>query len=140
VEKPKVVWITKRIPWIRGRPLYVAQYFCNAPSCSVATEGRVKGSAAAGVRSQPLTSSAKAGAKGKKKQVLVGRGKTTIAGGGSGKIYLRLNKTGAAVLEKRGKATINLSLTTPIPGQAGKVSESHVIHVYLKKKKKKPHH
>jgi Tol biopolymer transport system component len=139
-EKPKVVWITKRIPWIRGRPLFVAHYFCGAPGCSVTTQGTVKGSVAAGVRSQPATSSAKAGPKGKKKRVLVGRGKTTIPPGATGKIYLRLNKTGAAILEKRGKATIQLSLKATIPGQAGKVSESHLIHVYLKKKKKKKPH
>jgi hypothetical protein len=100
----------------------------------------MKGSVAAGVFSQPATSSAKARPKGKKKQVLVGRGKTKIPAGETGKVFLRLNKTGAAVLEKRGKATINVTLTTTIPGQAGKVSESHPIHVYLKKKKKKKQH
>ena len=134
-EKPKVVWITKRIPWTPGQPIFVASYFCDAPSCSVWTEGKMKGSVVAGLNFRPGTGAARA----KPKLVLVGRGKTKIPGGETRKIKLRLNKAGAAVLKKRGKATIKVTLTAKIAGQAKKVTESHSIRVYLKKAKKPKH-
>ncbi len=137
--KPKVVWITKRIPWTPGRPLFVAIYSCSAPRCSVATDGKMKGSVAAGVRPRPAIGAARAKPKGKKKPklVIVGRGKTQIPAGATRKIKLRLNKVGAAVLKKRGKATIKVTLTAKIAGQAKKVTNSHSIRVYLKKQKSK---
>jgi Tol biopolymer transport system component len=135
-EKPKVVWITKRIPWTPGRPIFVASYACGGPSCSVSTEGKMKGSVTAGLRFRPGTGAARTKPKSKKKLVLVGRGKTTIPAGETGRIELRINRTGAAVLKKRGKATIQVTLTATIAGQAGKVTESHPVRVYLKKAKK----
>ena len=131
-EKPKVVWITKRIPWTPGRPIFVASYFCDAPSCSVTTEGKMKGSAVAGLNFRPGTGAARA----RPKLVLVGRSKTTIPAGATRKIKFRLNKVGVAVLKQRGKATIKVTLTAKIAGQAGKVTESHSIRVYLKKANK----
>ena len=136
-----MVWITKRIPWTPGRPIFVAVYGCGGPSCSVATEGKMKGSMAAGLTFRPATGAALAKPKGTKKPrkpkkpILVGRGETKIPAGETREIYLRLNKTGAAVLKKRGKATIQVTLTATIAGQAEKVTESHSIQVYLKKKK-----
>lgn len=136
--KPKVVWITKRIPWQPGRPIIVASYFCDAPSCSVSTEGKMKSSRAAGLTVRPWTGSARAKSK-KPKLVLVGSGKTTVPGGATRKIKLRLNKVGAAVLKKRGTAKIRVALTVKIAGQATKETESHSIVVYLKKAKKPKH-
>ncbi len=140
-EKPKVVWFTKRIPWSPGAPLYVAKVFCNAPTCSVSTAGKMKGSMAAGITFfQPQGSAARAKPKGKKpKLIVVGRSTTKILGGKSRKIGFRFNKTGAAVLLKRGKATIKVTITTKSAGQAKKVTNSHTIHVYLKKAKKPKH-
>ena len=140
-EKPKVVWITKRIPWTPGQPMFVASYFCNAPSCAVSTEGKMKSSMVAGLNFRPGTAAArvKPADKKKPKQVLVGRGTTKIPGGKSRKIKLLLNKTGAAVLEKRGSATINVTITSKLAGQAKKVTNSHAIRVYLKKAKKPKH-
>ncbi len=134
-EKPKVVWITKRIPWTPGRPIIVASYFCDAPSCSVSTEGKMKSSRAAGLNIRPLTAAARA----RPKLVLVGRSKTVIPAGATRKIKLRLNKAGAAVLKQRGKATIKVTLTAKIAGQAEKVTESHSIRLYLKKANKPKH-
>lgn len=140
-EKPKVVWITKRIPWTAGRPLYVAKYFCAAPSCSVTTEGKMKGAVVAGLPFRPATGTALAKPKSKRtpKRVLVGRSKTRIPGGATRRIKFSLNKTGAAVLKKRGKATIQVTITAKIAGQAKKVTKSHTIHVYLKKAGKPKH-
>jgi len=139
VEKPKVVWITKRIFWSPGRPLYVAVYYCNAPRCAVSTDGKAKGWMAAGLRFRP-TANALAGPKrGKKKPpkwVAVGKGKTDIPGGETRKVALRLNKTGVALLKQRGKATITVRIKARIDGEAGVVTNSHTIHVVLKKKKK----
>jgi len=138
-EKPKVVWITKRIPWTPGRPIFVAIYGCGGPSCSVTTEGKMKGSVTAGLNFRPGTGTARAKPKSKKKLVLVGRGETKIPAGETREIKLRINKTGAAVLKKRGKATIKVTLTATIAGQAGKVTESHSIRVYLKRTQKPKH-
>ncbi|MFL5833465.1 MAG: hypothetical protein ACJ76B_05755 [Solirubrobacterales bacterium] len=140
-EKPKVVWITKRIFWGPGRPLYVLNVFCGAPSCGVNTTGVTKGAVAAGLRFRPATASALAGTQpGKKKKppkwVAVGKGKTSIPGGETRKVALRLNKTGAALLKQRGKATIKVTVKIRSEGEAGVVTSSHTIHVVLKKKKK----
>ena len=129
-EKPKVVWITKRIPWTPGQPIIVASYFCDAPTCSVSTEGKMKGSVVAGLTFRP------GAARPKPKLVLVGRGKTKVHAGAPRKIKLSLNKTGAAVLKKLGKATIEVTLTSKITGRAKKVTQSHRIRVFLKKASK----
>jgi Tol biopolymer transport system component len=137
-EKPKVVWITKRIFWSPGRPLYVASVFCGAPHCAVSSEGKAKGVVTAGLRFRPAAG-ALAKPKGKKKPpklVLVGKGKTQIPGGATRRIAMRLNKTGVALLKQRGKATIKVTLKTRIDGQAGVTTSSHTIHVVFKKKKK----
>ncbi len=139
-EKPKVVWITKRIFWSPGRPLYVASYFCNAPKCSTSTEGKMKGAVVAGLRFRPGTASVLAKPKqGKKKPpkfVVVGKGKATIPGGATRKLALRLNKAGEAALKQRGKATIKVTIKAKLEGQAKAETASHTIHVVLKKKKK----
>ncbi len=100
----------------------------------------MKGAVPAGLNIRPGTDAAlkpKGKGKGKKpKWVVVGRGKTKIPGGATRKIKLNLNKAGAAVLEKRGKATIKVTVTIKIPGEAT-VKQSHTIRVYLKKKKTK---
>jgi Tol biopolymer transport system component len=137
-EKPKVVWITKRIFWSPGRPVYVASYFCGAPSCSVSTDGKAKGSIAAGIRFRPATANVLAKPKGKKrpKWVAVGKGKTNIPGGATSQLALHLNKLGAAIIKQRGKATIQVTIKATIQGQPKPVTESHTIHVVLKKSKK----
>ncbi len=121
--------------------MFVASYGCDAPSCSVGTEGKMKGSVVAGLNFRPGASSASARPAGRKKPklVLVGRSKTKIPGGATRKIKLSLNKVGAAVLEKRGQATIEVTLTAKIAGQAKVVTSSHTIRVFLKKPKKPKH-
>ncbi|HWB68997.1 MAG TPA: hypothetical protein VG518_03390 [Solirubrobacterales bacterium] len=145
-KKPKVVWITRRIPWTPGQPLYVASYFCAAPSCSVSTEGKAKGAIAAGLNFRPFAARGSTGGgiertKGGRKPswVLVGTGKTKVPGGKTRKLKLSLNKTGVAILKRKGKATFKVTITVKSPGQAT-VKQAHAIRVYLKqagKKKKK---
>jgi len=138
-EKPKVVWITKRIFWSPGRPLYVAVYGCGAPHCSLSTKGKTKGAKVAGLRFRPAAGALAGPKPGKKKPpkwVRVGKGKTDIPGGETRKVALRLNKTGVALLKQRGKATIRVTIKARIDGEAGVVTDSHTVHVVLKKKKK----
>ena len=135
--KPKVVWITKRIPWTPGRPLFVAIYYCNAPKCSVSTEGKAKGAVAAGIRPRPAAGAlAKPKGKKKPKWVVVGRGKAKLAEGKSRKLKLTLNKVGAALVKKNGGATIKVTIKSKLQGRAKPVVQSHTIRVYLKQPKK----
>jgi Tol biopolymer transport system component len=136
-KKPKVVWITKRIPW-RGGPIHMAIYACNAPTCSVNSQGTTKGAIAAGIL-RPRPGAALAGSKrGKKrKSVVIGRGKAKLREGQKRVLTLRLNKVGAAILRQRGKATFKVTITSKLAGQAKKVTQSHTIRVYLKKPKRK---
>lgn len=138
-EKPKVVWITKRIFVGGGPPPYVASYFCNAPHCSVSTEGEAKGAVVAGLSFRAAGAGASAGSeRGKKKPpkwVLVGTGKTSIPGGQTRKLALPLNKTGMAVLEKYGKATVRATIKAKLQGQPGVETRSHTVRLVLKKKK-----
>lgn len=132
-KKPKVVWITKRIFVGGGPPPYVAKYFCGAPSCAVNTTGTSKASVAAGIRFRPATASA---AKKKPKLVTVGKGKTTVPGGQTRKIALPLTKIGRAALEKHGKLTVKVTMKSKLAGQAGVVTDTHLVELVLKKKKK----
>jgi len=139
-EKPKVVWITKRIfVGGGGRPIFVAIYFCAAPSCSVSTDGKMKGSKAAGLRFRPATAALVAKPKHKKppKWVVIGKGKTKIPGGETRKVAMRLNKTGIAVLRQRGKATIKVTIKARNEGEPKVLTSTHSIRLVLKKKPKK---
>ncbi|MFL5871982.1 MAG: TolB family protein [Solirubrobacterales bacterium] len=140
VEKPKVVWITKRIFVGGGRPTYVASYFCGAPSCSVSTEGKMKGALAAGLRFRPLAAALAKPKHGKKKPpkwLVVGRSKTTIPGGQTRKIGIRINKTGLGILKKHGKAKMKVTLKSTLEGEPGVITESHTVTLVLKKKPNK---
>jgi Tol biopolymer transport system component len=141
-EKPKVVWITKRIFVSAGRPFFVAIYYCSAPSCAVSTDGKAKAGRAAGLNFRPATASVLAKPEhGKKKQpkwVAVAGGKTKVPGGETRMLAMKLNKTGIALLEQRGKATVKVTIKAKLAGQAEAVTQSHTIHLVLKKKKPKP--
>jgi Tol biopolymer transport system component len=136
-EKPKVVWITKRIFVSPGRPTYVASYACGAPSCSVSTEGKMKGSMAAGVRFRLAATAKPKHGKKKPKWVVAGRGrKIVVPGGAMRKLAVTINKTGLAILKKRGTVPMKVTLKSTLEGQAGFIVESHTVRLALKKKKK----
>ena len=134
-EKPKVVWITKRIFVGGGPPPYVAKYYCPVANCTVTTEGKAKGAVAAGIRFRP-TLAAGSGKRKPPKWVLLGRGKTKVPGGKTRKIALPLSKTGYAVLRKRGSVKVKVTLKSKLAGQPGVVTQSHNVTLVLKKKKK----
>jgi Tol biopolymer transport system component len=137
-QKPKVVWITKRV-FYSGGPIFVASYYCAAPSCGTSTDGKMKGSKAAGLRFRAAMASVLAKPKGKKtpKWVAVGSGKKKIPGGKTGRLSLRLNKTGVAAIKQLGKLTIQVTVKIKLAGEKKPIVKSHPIRVVLKKAKKK---
>jgi TolB protein len=136
-EKPKVVWITKRIFVSPGRPTYVASYFCGAPSCSVSTEGKMKGSMAAGLRFRPATTAKPKHGKKRPKWIVVGRGKKIVVpGGATRKLAVTINKTGLAILKKHGTVPMKVTLKSTLEGEAGVIVQSHTVRLALKKQKK----
>jgi hypothetical protein len=102
LPKPTTVWITKRIFVTKGPDLTViiGSYGCGGPSCGVSTEGKAKyAGPPAG-----LTASARMAThpKHKLREVIVGNGKTTIPGGRSGPVKMKLTKAGLKLLGKQG--------------------------------------
>jgi Tol biopolymer transport system component len=133
-KKPKVVWITKRIPWTGGSPVHMLIVGCNAPVCSTSTTGKVKGAIAAGVlRSASARASGKPKGGKRPKWIVVGRGKAKLKEGQKRKLGMTINKAGAAILEKLGKATIQVTVTIKVSGRKKPYRFSHAIHVYFKK-------
>jgi Tol biopolymer transport system component len=133
-KKPKVVWITKRIFVSPGRPTYVAIYYCPVANCTVSTDGKAKGSMAAGVRFRPAATGTLAKKKAPK-WVAVGSGKTKIPGGATRKLAIRVNKLGLAILKRDGKATIKVTTKAKLAGQPGVITTSHSVRLILRKKK-----
>jgi Tol biopolymer transport system component len=133
--KPKTVWITNRIFVTKGPDLTViiGSYGCGGLSCAVSTEGKAKGAKAAGLSF--ALDQAKARPKHKPAEVVVGKGKTTIPGGQSGPVKMRLTKAGIKLLEKQGSLKIAVLVTITIPGQK-KIVEHRQVTVVLKKPKK----
>jgi Tol biopolymer transport system component len=134
--KPTTVWITKRIFVTKGPDLTViiGSYGCGGPTCGVSTEGKAKYAQPAGL---PFSlGRARTQLKAKPHQIVVAKGKTTIAGGQSGPVKMRLTKPGIKLLEKQGSLNIAVTVTITIPGQK-KIVEHRQVTVVLKKSKKK---
>jgi len=131
-EKPKVVWITKRIFVGGGRPVPMMNVFCGAPDCGANSHATTKAVIPAGIRFRPATASGKK----KAKQTLVGKGKLHLTEGQTKTLYLRLNKAGWAVLEKQGKLTIQATVTIKSTGLASETFKK-TLHLVFKKKKTK---
>ncbi len=136
LPKPTTVWITKRIFVTKGPDLTViiGSCGCGGPSCGVSTEGKAK---YAGSPAGLLASArAKTELKNKRRQVVVAKGKTTIPGGQSGSVEMKLTKTGIKLLGKQGSLKIEVLVTITIPGQK-KIVEHRQVTVVLKKAKQK---
>lgn len=136
LPKPTTVWITKRIFVTKGPDLTViiGSYGCGGPSCGVSTEGKAKyAGPPAGLLASART---RTQLKSKRRQVVVGKGKTTIAGGHSGPVKMKLTKAGIKLLGKQGSLKIAVLVTITIPGQK-KIVEHRQVTVVLKKTKKK---
>jgi Tol biopolymer transport system component len=137
-QKPKTVWITKRIFVTKGPDLTViiGSYGCGGLSCGVSTEGKAKYAAPAGLSA--LERLTRTQLKYKPRQVVVAKGKTTIPGGRSGPVKMRLTKLGIKLLEKQGSLKIAVLVTVTIPGQK-QVVEHRQVTIVLKQSKKKHH-
>jgi Tol biopolymer transport system component len=136
LPKPTTVWITKRIFVTKGPDLTViiGSYGCGGPSCGISTEGKAKyAGPPAGLLASTRT---KTQLRHKRRQVIVAKGKTTIAGGQSGPVKMKLTKAGIKLLEKQGSLKIAVLVTITIPGQK-KIVEPRQVTVVLKKAKKK---
>lgn len=127
--KPKLVWITKRIPWTGGyvQPLIVA---CGDKSCGVNSKATAKASRAAGLRFRPATVSAKK----KPRTVVVASSKMKVPAGKRKPVKFKLNKQGVALIRAQGELKIKVAVTISIPGQK-KVVKSKTIRLYIPKKK-----
>jgi Tol biopolymer transport system component len=132
-EKPKVVWITKRIFVGGGGPVHMMSVFCGAPSCGANATGASRASRAAGLSFRPATISKK-----KPKRVIVGKGKLTLREGEQKTLDLYLNKEGKALLKKQGKLDIEATVTIASTGLPT-VTSKKTVHVVLKQKKGKKH-
>lgn len=130
--KPTTVWITKRIFVTKGPDLTViiGSYGCGGLSCGISTEGKAK------YAGPPAGLTASVRTKHKPRQLIVAKGKTTIAGGHSGPVKMKFTKAGIKLLGKRGSLKISVLVTITIPGQK-KIVEHRQVTVVLKKAKKK---
>lgn len=145
-QKPKTIWITKRIPWTPGPDLtlIVLSVGCGGPVCNAGGQGTSRGSVAAGIRPRPELVTASVSAKGKAKpkkprQVVVGKlVKTTIPHGKTRPIKMKLTPAGVKLLTQIGKLAIDIELTIASPGQPT-VVEHHKVNVFVEKAGKKKH-
>jgi hypothetical protein len=141
-RKPKTVWITKRIPWTPGPNLTVIllSVGCNGPVCNAGGQGTSRGASAAGIRPRPGVAAASAKPKPKKpRQVVVGNLlKTTIPGGQSRPIKMKLTAAGVHLLTQLGELTVDVTLTIASPGQPT-VVDHHKVKIFVKKQTKRKH-
>lgn len=141
-QKPKTVWITKRIPFTPGpdqSSIFIGSYGCGGPSCGVVTQGTAKYVGPPSILLRPTLATASGKPKYKPRTVVVGHGKTTIPGGKSGPIRLNLTKPGIKLLEHQGALTIAVTVTVTIPRQK-KIVEHRQVRVFVKKAKAKKKH
>jgi TolB protein len=139
-QKPKTIWITKRIPWTKGPDLtiIVLSVGCSAPACNVGGQGTAKGAVAAGIRPRLDLAAASGGPK-NPKQVVVGRVvKTTIRSGQTRPVKMKLTSAGVKLLTQLGKLTVDVRLTIASPGQPT-VVDHHKVKIFVKKQAKKKH-
>jgi Tol biopolymer transport system component len=142
-QKPKTVWITKRIPWTPGPDLtlIVLSVGCGGPVCNAGGQGTSRGSVAAGIRPRTSGLAVVSGAKAKKaRPVVVGNiVKTKILGGQTKPVKLKLTPAGVKLLTQLGKLTIDIKLTIASPGQPTMVYH-HPVKVVREAPKKKHKH
>ena len=116
--KPKIVWITKRIPWTGGPSLYVAKYFCQDITCGVGIKGTSKAVGPPSILFRART-------------IVAGRGHTKIPPNKTRPLKLKLTHDAIALLKAVGKLAITVKVTTTVAG-AGKLVQTHTVHVVRK--------
>lgn len=134
--KPKLVWITKRIPWTGGyiEPMKVS---CPVKDCVAKAEAAAKakkggsGSGARGVR--PRTGSS-ASASAKARTIVVARGQVKVPAGKRKPLKLKVTKQGAALIRAAGEVKLKVTVKIAIKGQKT-ITKSKTIRVFVPKKK-----
>ena len=118
--KPKLVWITKRIPVQPNAPFHVMIVSCPTIQCKLDYEAGAKkgGSKRVATRFE------------KKSQVLA-KGSATVAEGESKEAKAKLTHLGRKLLSKRGSLKLSFKVTTHIEGQPDSVAK-HDVRIYLK--------
>ncbi len=129
--KPKVVWITKRIPYSEAP--YVQGPAISCPSGS--SDARCVAAAQANGRGGGRTTGGHVVFRAGSKKVLVAKTKATIAPGKTKRLRLKVTKAGKKFLRKRRSANLDVTLKIAIAGQKTVVSH-HVLRLYVKPKKK----
>ena len=134
----KFFWIKTGIPWQPHQiQIIVASYGCDAPVCSVSTEGKAKAVAPI-VPPRPFLAAA-SGKKKKPKAIVVAHGKMKVPGGKKKPLKLSLTKQGIAILEKSGRLKVELTVTSTAPGYKKRV-DHHTVEVVRKAPPKKHKH
>lgn len=125
--KPKLVWITKRIPWQPGAPIIATHYYCPAPvsqKCLATAKGRGKSNPRLVARGGERSERAKA--------PLVASGRIRLTGGKNKKLAMKVTKAGKKLLLRRGSLKLTVTLTSRISGQPAQVYK-RTVRVYVKK-------
>jgi TolB protein len=132
--KPKLVWITKRIPWSPGQYIQPLSVACGSKDCGVNSTGYAKASRARGLPFRPLVLAVPS-AKKKARKVLVAKGKMKVPAGKSKPVKLKVTKQGAALIRAEGEIKLAVTVTISAPGEK-KIVKRKTVRVYLAKKKR----
>ncbi|MGE0068429.1 MAG: hypothetical protein AB7T48_13860 [Solirubrobacterales bacterium] len=129
--KPKLVWITKRIPWSQGGYIEPMKVFCPVKDCLAKAEAsaRAKAGGPRGVRPRAV-----AAASAKPRKIVVARGKVRVPAGTSRPLKLKVTKKGAALIRAAGEVKLKVTVKIAIKGQKT-ITKSKTVRVYLAKKK-----
>jgi Tol biopolymer transport system component len=133
VRKPKVVWITNRIPWSPGGPIFVGSVGCGGITCAVVTDANANAS-------QPILPARGLAAKTKKKKaksILFARGRMQVPAGKTRRVRLTVTRAGAAFLRKHGTITVTVTMTTTIAGQPKTITTKKLRVSYARKPRAK---
>ena len=122
VVKPKLVWITKRIPVQPSAPFHVMIVSCPTIQCKLDYEAK------AGKKGKRALS---AGTAARAKSRVLAKGSATIPADGTKRLKAKLTRVGAKALQKRGSLKLSFVVTTKIAGQPDQVAR-HNVRIYLK--------
>jgi hypothetical protein len=103
------------------------------PSCAVVTTGTARYVGPPSTVFRPATISKK-----KPKRIVVGKGKLNLLQGQTKTLFMHLNKSGKALLERQGKLDIQATVKITTVGQATVITK-RTIHVVLAKPKHRKH-
>jgi Tol biopolymer transport system component len=132
-RKPTVVWITKRVPYSPGLPIFVGSVGCGGITCAVVTSANA-------TAAQPILPghafAAKAKKKPKAKSILIARGRLQVPAGATRRVLLTVTRAGAAFLRRHGTITVTVTMTTTAAGQPKSITTKKLRVSYTKNGKR----